>query len=232
MDRFLRHELKIVLDKEETERVRTWAVEHLQPDPNATGEDGSYRIESLYLDNAKLDVFHRALPDAGTKYRIRRYGDESLVYLERKRRRRSVVTKRRCAWPMAQINDVYDPEKDVVGYAEDFKDRVHTSELAPKLLVCYTRHAWLGEKENSRLTLDSEIRAYEGAGISRFTPEGDPIAITEDTVLELKYDDLMPESFAEVLRLLGRDVGAFSKYGRGITASGLASNNCSEALNA
>ena len=63
MDRFLRHELKLVLNAAEARSIREWAAKNLRPDPNATNDDASYLIQSLYLDNQKLEVFHRSLAD-------------------------------------------------------------------------------------------------------------------------------------------------------------------------
>ena len=55
-----------------------------------------------------------------------------------------------------------------------------------------------------------------------FSPKGDPTEVTTDVILELKFDGDMPALFADLMTMLGRDVGSFSKYGRGVEAAGLA----------
>ena len=73
-----------------------WARQHMAPDPHVEPSLGdAYRISSLYLDTPALDVFCHRGSAARSKFRLRRYGDESAVYLERKRKKRDCVEKRR-----------------------------------------------------------------------------------------------------------------------------------------
>ncbi len=54
-----------------------------------------YRTTSVYYDTPAYDVFHRRGSFGRSKYRIRRYGDEQTVFLERKLRQPAVLAKRR-----------------------------------------------------------------------------------------------------------------------------------------
>ena len=54
-----------------------WARQHLAFDPHADASLGNaYRIHTLYLDTAELDVFHRTASYGRRKFRLRRYGNE------------------------------------------------------------------------------------------------------------------------------------------------------------
>ena len=108
-----------------------------------------------------------------------------------------------------------------VEFPETFQEEVQGRALRPVLLVVYPRSAFSGEG-SERVTLDWGVKVWKmGAGDDPFDPPGDPVTVTEDVVLELKYDDDVPPVFEELMALLGRDPGSFSKYGRGVELSGL-----------
>ena len=89
-------ELKFLLDPARAECVTAWARRHLSPDPHADPAlGGAYRVHSLYLDTAGLDIYHRGDSYRRRKYRLRRYGAEPWLYLERKSRWGDRVAKRR-----------------------------------------------------------------------------------------------------------------------------------------
>ena len=80
-------EMKFQLDPARAERVEHWAREHLSLDPYADPAHGDgYRVHTLYFDTPTRDMFRRVPGHARHKFRIRRYGDEPVVYLERKTR--------------------------------------------------------------------------------------------------------------------------------------------------
>ena len=77
-------------------RSAQWARAHLDADIHGGGPHGDeYRTTSVYFDNAAFDVFHRRGSFGRSKYRIRRYGDDETVFLERKMRQPAVLAKRR-----------------------------------------------------------------------------------------------------------------------------------------
>src|SRR5262245_20131629 len=89
-------EIKFLLDPPTAAGVARWARANLAPDTNGGGACGDeYVTTSLYFDNATYDVFHRRGSFGRSKYRIRRYGDESTAFLERKMRQPAVLAKRR-----------------------------------------------------------------------------------------------------------------------------------------
>ena len=90
------YEIKALIPVERAREVRAWARARMQPDPNAeSGAGDVYRITSLYYDTDGFDVFHRRGSFGRSKYRVRRYDASQRVFLERKLRNESIVTKRR-----------------------------------------------------------------------------------------------------------------------------------------
>ena len=65
---------------------------------------------SVYFDNDAFDVFHRRGSFGRSKYRIRRYGDDETVFLERKMRQPAVLAKRRTTLPLAALSQIIDAE--------------------------------------------------------------------------------------------------------------------------
>ena len=96
-------ELKFVVEPDVAVKIRLWARTHLDPDANGLGPFGDeYQTTSVYYDTAAYDVFHRRGSFGRSKYRIRRYGDEQTVFLERKMRQPAVLAKRRTQ-PVARV---------------------------------------------------------------------------------------------------------------------------------
>ena len=72
------------------------------------------------------------------------------------------------------------------------------------------------------MTIDREIDARVVTGAPNpFVADGELLSVSDKAVLELKYDTEMPEIFLGLLKQLDRESEGFSKYGRGIAASGL-----------
>jgi hypothetical protein len=102
-----------------------WARGHLAPDPHADPALGDgYRITTLYFDTLALDVFHRQGPDRRRKYRVRRYGSEVLLYLERKLKSGERVRKYRSAIPEAELSLLSDERADPEWSGDWFRRRV------------------------------------------------------------------------------------------------------------
>ena len=86
-------------------KIRHWARTHLDPDAHGLGPFGDeYRTTSVYFDTDAFDVFHRRGSFGRSKYRIRRYGDEETVFLERKMRQPAVLAKRRTSLSLAALS--------------------------------------------------------------------------------------------------------------------------------
>jgi hypothetical protein len=217
------YELKFLLPEESVEPVMAWARARIAPDPHA-GPDGTYRIHSLYLDTPRLDVYHRSRGYRSSKYRIRRYGDESLLYLERKSKARGWVRKQRTAIADVELTWLLSDGADESWGGWWFRDRLRELALIPQSQVAYRRLACLGEAEGSpiRLTLDRELRCAPAATLGPLSAFDELAVAGGVTVLELKFRNALPRLFKELVREFGLSSTSASKYRRSIELCGLA----------
>ena len=217
--RFRRYEIKVVLDSVRVAQVLDHCRLRLLPDRFASAEEG-YDLTTLYLDTDGYRVHHKLIDGTGTKYRVRRYGAEDLIYLERKTRQGTLVRKRREPRPFTDLALVLSGDLQGEGFVPTFCRTIRDFGLRPALLLTYRRRAWLGPA-GSRLTLDDSVAAWQGAGIAALKRDGPPVEVTQGTILELKYDGEMPKEFRDLLDQLALPSGGFSKYGTGLLACGL-----------
>ena len=99
-------ELKFIVDPDVAVGIRGWARIHLDADPHGAGTFGDeYQTTSVYFDTDAYDVFYSHGSFGRSKYRIRRYGDEETVFLERKLRQPSVLAKRRTSLSLTALRN-------------------------------------------------------------------------------------------------------------------------------
>ena len=98
-------EIKFVVDAATGARIREWVRENLEPDPYGGGPfKDEYQTASLYFDTSRGDVFHQRGSFGRSKYRVRRYGAASFVFLERKLRKPGILVKRRTTVALEAID--------------------------------------------------------------------------------------------------------------------------------
>jgi hypothetical protein len=211
------YELKFWLRGPEAERLEAWARSRLVPDPH--GQAGTYRVTTLYLDTAGLDVYFRSPGYRRNKYRIRRYGEGELAHLERKTRVGDLVRKRREVIPLAEVRQLLAE----AGAGTWFGGCIQRRLLRPSCWITYLRTAFLGSTSHgpARLTLDRDVRgttAPDWTAPSRF--EGRDL-LGGGVVLELKFQAALPGLFRELLESLPARASGASKYRRCVEAWGL-----------
>src|SRR5207247_7397966 len=112
-------EIKFLVSPALADQIRDWARGRLAPDPNAAGESGdAYPITSLYFDTGHFDVFHRKGSFGRSKYRVRRYGQSEIAFLERKLKTRGRLTKRRSIVKLDELEHLAsaEPKHGWAGY--------------------------------------------------------------------------------------------------------------------
>ena len=208
-------EIKFLLAPALAGQIRDWARARLGPDPNASDlTDDAYRITSLYFDTAQFDVYHRKGSFGRCKYRIRRYGQSDVAFLERKLKTRGLLTKRRSAVKLDELKrlDSGEPERGWAG--RWFHRRLLARRLKLICQISYRRTARVTMTDSGpiRLTLDDDIRALpEGGLVFNGSQEGS--ALFEDRViLELKYRGEMPARFKVLVEEFALNPVPVSKY--------------------
>lgn len=213
-----RHELKHEINQLDFLILRQRLRTIMFPDPNAVG--GKYAIRSLYFDNASDKALREKLDGVSRreKFRIRYYnGDVSIIRLEKKSKLGGLGNKQSTNLTNEQIENILEGRLDWMpecpeGLVRELYAKMRTQGLQPKTIVDYTREPFVFEPGNVRVTLDYDIRM--GMNCSDFLnpdsvtiPAGDaPI------ILEVKWDNFLPDIIRDAIQIPGRRSSAFSKY--------------------
>jgi hypothetical protein len=209
-------ELKFLIDDNLTAYIMAWAQEHLGPDPHRDAEFGDgYRVNSLYLDTPEFDVYHRMPGHRRRKFRLRRYGQEPLIYFEQKHKRQGLVVKKRIAVPESEIDLRLHADPDQEWGGHWFRKRVDEHLLKPVCQVIYQRFVRVTSTDEGplRLTIDSHLKARPFAEWK--VPLGDmegSSLLDGKRILELKFRGAMPPKFRKLIDDYQLQFASFSKY--------------------
>jgi len=147
-------EIKFLVDPELGERIRAWQRAHLEPDPMGTGPNkDEYATTSLYFDTDKYDVYYGRGSFGRAKFRVRRYGNEPVIFLERKFRTDRLLAKRRTTVDLADLERLEPMQTDPTWKGYWFHRRLIARGLGPVLQFSYDRTARLGTSETGPVRL-------------------------------------------------------------------------------
>lgn len=183
--------------------------------------DGVYRIRSLYFDDM-YDSFledNEAGNDFREKYRIRTYNNDARkIHLEIKAKelgytskQKEKITKQECLDFMERKNWSL---KESDGYV---KRKLYALTLMrrmqPVQIVEYDRIPFVENKGNVRITFDKNIIGTpEVSAFFEDTLPGIPLLPTGQHILEVKYDEFLPDYIKQMLNEVHLTKTAFSKY--------------------
>ena len=189
----------------------------MRPDPHAI--DGVYRIRSLYFDSPDDRALREKIDGVNIreKFRIRYYnGDASFIVLEKKSKLNDLCAKENCRLTREEAlavaaGDFHFLASDPRPLCVELYSKMSAQGLRAKTIVDYTRIPFCFSPGNVRVTIDYDIRTG-GTGTGFL----DPLAVTlptgAPTILEVKWDDFLPEIIRDAVSLPCRRAGAFSKY--------------------
>lgn len=214
-----RHEFKHEISEFDYLVLKSKLTNVIYQDTNGDVE-GKYKIRSLYFDNLydtalreKIDgVNHRE------KFRIRSYnGKDDFIRLEKKSKINGLCNKVSAKLTASEV------EKIIAGDIEFLSDsnealirelytKIKNKGIMPKTIVDYTREAFTYPAGNVRITLDYDIRT--ALSCTDFLnpdcvtiPAGDKVII-----LEVKWDEYLPEFVRDIVQMSNRQSTAYSKY--------------------
>jgi len=216
-------EIKFVVDASIGEQIREWARTRLHSDPHGAGPFGDeYRVSSVYFDTDARDVYHRRGSYGRSKYRIRRYQDDALVFLERKLRNGSRLAKRRTTVDLTILPLLAMPGALNGDGTAWFRRRVALRGLQPICQVSYSRVARMGTMSDgpARLTIDERIHALRTASFTFDANPGAPV-LDGSMILELKYRDVVPAVFRQLIEEFRLTPRRSSKYRVAVSTLGL-----------
>jgi hypothetical protein len=218
------HEMKFRVSEAKADQAIAWARACLDADPHIDPALGdSYHISSLYFDTPDLTVFHRIGPDRRRKYRVRRYGSEPLLYLERKLKSRGRVRKYRSWIPDDEIALLEDDDPDREWSGDWFRRRLRVRRLEPVCRVTYERLARVGVLGGQpvRFTVDRRLRAACASGLCLPAGTDGLSLLAGEAILEFKFPHVLPQAFKELARDLSLVPGSVSKYRLAVASCGL-----------
>ena len=182
--------------------------------------DGKYLVRSLYFDNASDKALREKVDGVNIreKFRIRYYNnDTSLIHLEKKSKVNGLCLKDSVALSFEQAQAIANGDYGFmidsgVPLIQELYSKMMSQGLRPKTIVDYLREPFVFAPGNVRVTLDYNIRT--GMNCIDFlnsncvtVPAGDaPI------ILEVKWDEYLPDIIRDAVQLPNCRVGAFSKY--------------------
>jgi hypothetical protein len=217
-------EIKFLVDATTGQGIRDWVRARFAPDPYGSGTFGDeYRTTTLYFDTEAFDVFHRRGSFGRSKYRVRRYGSGSQVFLERKLRNPSMLTKRRTAIPLGALDRLHDSQPAAGWSGYWFQQRLHARRLAPTCHLSYHRTARVAMTPQgpARITIDDSLRALPTTGLA-FRTESGIDALDRQMIIEMKYRHDMPVILKQLVQEFRLNSKPVSKYRLGISALGQA----------
>lgn len=217
------YELKFLVTQEQAEAIRELVNGRLTPDPHADPALGGYRTTSLYFDTPGLDVFRGTVGFRRRKHRLRRYGDGTHVFLERKTKRGDRVRKRRTVIPDGELALLANPLSLVDWPGHWFHRYLLRRGLSPTCRITYDRVALVGLSADGplRLTFDRQIRGALTAAWDLSAVDAGPVILPDYVIVEFKYRAFLPALFKEIIQAQRLTPSPVSKYRTFLRACGL-----------
>lgn len=213
-----RHEWKHEISKADLLILRSRLGTVLTPDRHAV--NGKYRIRSLYFDTIRDKALWEKINGVNRreKFRIRCYNnDPATIRLEKKYKEAGLGSKTTAPLTFDEVESLLAGNTDWMAahpspLVRELAHKMTTQGLRPKTLVDYTREPYVFAPGNVRVTLDYAIRT--GLSSTDFTdPNAVTLPVPEDPViLEVKWDDFLPDLVRDLIQLEGRHTSAYSKY--------------------
>ncbi len=151
------------------------------------------------------------------KFRIRFYNNDlSYIRLEKKSKINSLCYKEGHMLTLSQCQGIINGDFSVLKEGEvpllmELYSKIHSQQLRPKSVVDYEREAFIYLAGNVRITFDRDIRASNNTS-NFLSPELVTIPAASNTIMEIKYDEFIPEIIRQSIKMDSRNVTEFSKY--------------------
>lgn len=215
---FKRYELKYLLTRQEKEQL----LGIMEPYMKLDGY-GRTTIRNVYFDTDNFRLIRRSLekPAYKEKLRVRSYqavSPEEPVFVELKKKYKSVVYKRRLALPEAQTMDsfrngtplpVHSQIGDEIQYFRQYYGTLH-----PSVFLSYEREAYYAlDGGDFRVTFDENILYREQDFSLGDEIYGEPLLEENQTLMEIKTSGGIPLWMSHALTQMNLFKTSFSKYG-------------------
>lgn len=219
MEKF-RFELKYLVTNAEIAMIRNQLNHLIGIDQNAVLSD-MYSIRSLYFDDIYNSCYYENEngTDPREKFRIRIYNHSTdRITLECKRKERGKTLKTSCPLTIEQTRMLMEGRilPDIANQPEVLRKltlRMMTKGMRPVVIVEYERIPYVYPNGNVRVTMDMNVSS--STSIERFLdaqiPKR-PVMPAGQQLLEVKFDEYLPDFIHHNLNLHSLTQTAYSKY--------------------
>ena len=218
MNRF-RHELKYIVSQAQIPLLRSRINQFMKLDPHVI-DSGFYNIRSLYFDDFQNSSYYENEngTDPREKFRIRIYNHSpERITLECKRKERGKTLKVSC--PLSQVQADSLMQHNTIDFDEQpallrkMYLQMKTKLLQPVVIVEYERIPYICQNGNVRVTFDTNISSSSAVNyfLKREIPRR-PVMPPRWQLLEVKYDEFLPDYIYSALNLGALQQTAYSKY--------------------
>lgn len=215
-----RHEFKYVITEGEKQLLKN-RLSHMLPVDKHAADAGFYTIRSLYFDDCMNSCYYENEngTDPREKFRIRIYNHSAeRISLECKRKECGKTLKTSCRLTEEQTRSLMAGKvlPDISSQPpllQKLTMLMLTRKMKPVVIVEYDRIPYICKNGNVRITLDYNIGSSSDAGA--FLDEAivkRPVMSLGNRLLEVKYDEFIPDYIYRNLQIDNLRQTAFSKY--------------------
>lgn len=216
-----RNEIKFIISKTMAEVLKQRLSLIMSVDTNSYNSDNSYLIRSLYFDNENSDAYYEKMDgvEYRKKYRIRIYNfDDKFIRLECKYKHNNMTSKDQILIDKELCSKIVDGKIDDIDLTKNnllrqFALDYRLNRLEPSIIVDYNRVAFTYHVSEVRITFDSQIKSGM-YNYNLFDKNATTYSVIDDNqmVLEVKFNEILPESIAIILQTVPTFRQAFSKF--------------------
>ena len=215
-----RHEYKYPCNLHKMQCIRN-RIEPIMELDSYVGEDGVYKIRSLYFDDYFNRCFYENVngTDPREKFRIRIYnGDSSCIKLELKKKEHGMTKKLSCGLTQDLCRKAMNGEDLPIEEIESpvyrkFCLQQRTRLLKPKIIVEYDRVPFVYRDGNVRVTFDLHVRSSGDMECFMDKEITSRLVMSNNQhILEVKFDEYIPDFIYQSVQVEKLQQTTFSKY--------------------
>jgi len=215
-----RYELKYYISNIEYHALVNRLVHILKPDKYSTPRVG-YFIRSLYFDSHDDESLYEK--QSGNmfraKYRMRIYDTQTdIVKFEIKNKADNQIFKETATITKESAYKIIDGDySELLTYKNPILNKIYIKftqkQYRPKVIIDYTRDAFLFDFFNIRITFDKNLHSNNtDFDIFSDNLHTIPVILEGKQIMEIKYETILPEYIQRTLQLDAFERMAISKY--------------------
>lgn len=218
-----RYEKKYIINNLQIEELKHRLSPVVALDP-ILADRKFYSIRSLYFDDYFDTNLNQVINGVSKrfKYRIRFYNfNENYIVLEKKFKVNNMTKKISCELTREQVDDIINNRNIVINknnpkLLNELYLMIKTKGYKPKIIIDYDRIPFVYDAGTVRITIDYNISCSYNVK-DFFSKDVLRIPLMEKgySVLEVKYNDFIPDFIRYSLQIKGLEITSYSKYCNG-----------------